>query len=95
MIFFAKLKKRKDKYFWFQNLHYIYYSNYERQNKNAKIIDLEQIKEDKYNSNIIYLNGLLNEQKVNVENIKDLKVKYNCIELAQVIKKSMNVLDKW
>lgn len=65
-----------------------------RFNKNAKIIDLVDTEQDKYNSNIIYINELLNEQNINIENIQELKTKYNYLELAQAIKKITNVLDK-
>jgi len=65
-----------------------------RLNKNAKVLDLEEAKKDKYNSNIVYLNTYINKQYVNVKNIQELKEKYNFIELAVAINKITNVLDK-
>ena len=65
-----------------------------RLNKDSKVLDLQESKQDKYNSNIVYLNEFMNKQHVNVKNIQELKEKYNFAELAVVIKKITNVLDK-
>ena len=65
-----------------------------RLNKNAKVIDLQDVKQDKYNSNIVYMNDFLNKQGTNKLIIQELKAKYAYLELAQAVRKITNVLDK-
>ena len=92
------IKKERKSFIDYNIIYFIddYRENYPRFrfDNNAKVIDLQEAKQDKYNSNIIYLNTFLNNQETNVENIHNLKTKYNYIELAVVINKITNVLDK-
>ncbi len=92
------LKKERKSFVEYDVIYFVddFRENYPRfrLNKNVKIIDLEEIKRDKYNSNIIYLNEFINKQDVNIENIQNLRTKYNYLELAQMVNKITNVLDK-
>ena len=92
------LKKERKSFVEYDIVYFIddFRENYPRfrLNKNAKVIDLQDVKQDKYNSNIIYMNDFLNNQSTNKLNIQELKAKYNYLELAQVVRKTTNLLDK-
>lgn len=92
------LKKERKSLNEFNIIYFIddFKQNYPRLriNKNTKVIDLETVQNDVYNSNIMYLNELMNKQNTDVDNIEKVKANYNYLELSQVIKKITNVLDK-
>jgi len=63
-----------------------------RLNKKALIIDLSS--EDKFNSNIIYMDEYLKRNDVNKHNVNELLKEYNKLQLARIIKKISIKLDK-
>jgi len=69
-----------------------YAKNYPRLrlNKHALIIDESIKKTDKFNTNVVFMNEYLSKSSVNKENLEKLLNSYNILELANVIKKTIN-----
>ena len=92
------LKKERKSFAEYDIIYFVddFRENYPRFrfSKKSKVLDLEDAMQDKHNSNIIYLNNFLDNSNIETKNIQELKTKYNHLELAQVIKKITNVLDK-
>ncbi len=92
------LKKERKSFIDYNVIYFVddFKENYPRfrLNKSSQVIDLETTNQDKYNSNLIYLKEFTNKQNVNVKNIDELKLKYDNLELARVVNKITNVLDK-
>lgn len=65
-----------------------------RLNKDALVIDINLSASDKFNSNVIFMNEFMLEDSTNKNNIQELLKTYNSLELARVIRKIVNELDK-
>ncbi len=65
-----------------------------RLSKKSLIVDLSLVEGDKFNSNLIFMNGYLKNVCARKENIELLLTKYNAVQLATVVKETINSLDK-
>lgn len=65
-----------------------------RFNKNALVMDIELAYEDKFNSNITFINEYISRKDVLSENVVNLMNTYNGLQLAGVVRKIVNELDK-
>ena len=65
-----------------------------RLNKNSLVIDQAFIKNDKFNSNMIFINKYMEQTQLFKNDINELLSKYNKLELAEVIRKTIDKLDK-
>ena len=65
-----------------------------RFDKNSLIMDISLLKTDKFNSNILFINEYMSKNCLFSSKIENLMSRYNKIELASIIRKILNDLDK-
>lgn len=65
-----------------------------RLNKDALVLDVGLCMKDKFNSNLMFINEYMTNEGTIKDNINELLKKYNSLELASIVRKIVNDLDK-
>ena len=90
-------KERKD----FKEYNVIYFIDANKENfprlrfnKTSLVLDNTTKEMDRYNSNLLFLKDYLSNNKIETANMEILLKTYNKLEMAAVVRKIVNVLDK-